>query len=306
VRPEHLDRLEREVDTLRDALRHAAADPDPTAEVEIASGLWRFWWVRGYLAEGLEICESILARRGFVPTPEGVRVIRSAASLAWTTDRVERASVLALEALSIARAIGDAYEEVSALNLLGVIGQLTDDFANAKVHLAEAIERADAAAMPSLVATARLNLGVIHLELGELDEARALLLDVLAQREREAATEGVAFAHLNLGTTELSAGNLAVAEAHYVAAVAAFGGIGFPARQANAIQGLAAVEAQTGRAIDAARHLGAAAAMLTPTGWGRNGSGPGDTATRIARDALGDDAFDAAFEEGRSADASRP
>ncbi len=50
--------LDTELDSLRDALRHAARDPDPTRELALASGTWSYWWVRGYLAEGRAICDG--------------------------------------------------------------------------------------------------------------------------------------------------------------------------------------------------------------------------------------------------------
>lgn len=114
---------------------------------------------------------------------------------------------------------------------------------------------------------------------------------MLAYREVEGSTEGIGFARLNLGDTEFDAGNLAIAEAHFRAAAEAFRSVGFHTRHGNSLQGLAAVEAATGRHAEAARHLGAAASLLAAAGWSADGTALAPIAEAEARQALGDAAF---------------
>src|SRR5262249_30922023 len=47
-----LDRLEREHDNLRAALRWAVDVPDGEIAQRLGGALWRFWWVRGHVSEG--------------------------------------------------------------------------------------------------------------------------------------------------------------------------------------------------------------------------------------------------------------
>jgi hypothetical protein len=54
--------------------------------------------------------------------------------------------------------------------------------------------------------------------------------------------------------------------------------VGFRARRAHALQGLAAVEAETQRAEAAARRLGLAAALLGETDWQADGTSLGPVA----------------------------
>lgn len=103
---------------------------------------------------------------------------------------------------------------------------------------------------------------------------------------------------LNLGQTEYEAGNLEAAEAHFAIAAEALRSVGFKARLANALQGLAAVEARTGRAESAARRLGSAATILATTGWAAGDSPLELAAASSARAALGDETFDRLFAEG--------
>lgn len=92
-------------------------------------------------------------------------------------------------------------------------------------------------------------------------------------------------------------GNYAEAEAHFADAEAIFRRLGFRTMEANARRGLAAVEAHTDREDSAARRLGAVDTFLGDTGWGDE-MGLAAQATEAARLALGDERFEALFQEG--------
>jgi predicted ATPase/DNA-binding SARP family transcriptional activator len=297
-----LRRLDEDLDSLRDALRHAAQDPDPTPELALASGAWRYWWIRGHLAEGRAVLEGIIERRGLIPTHAGSRTALAAAQLAWSMGDNARARALAADALDLAVHVGDITEQLSAHILFGLLAMNIREFGTAEQHFFEAIRLAESDGNLGLAYTARLNLAISYRESGRLNEAREHFRAVLDYCG-EGLSEGVGFAHLNLGETEYAAGKLAMAEEHLVAAAEAFRAVGFKVRLANALQGLAAVEARTGRAESAARRLGSAAALIGDTGWGADGSELVPAATAAAREALGDEAFDRLFGEGASSGA---
>ena len=298
VPPTAYDRLDVDLDNLRDALRHASRDRDPTRELAIASGVWRFWWIRGFLAEGRSICDGILERRGLVPTHEGIRTARAAASLAWSMGDWDRAQTVATAAMGIATRAGDDIERLSIHNTLGVIARSRGDLDVAERQMLQAIELAESLGNLELVNMYRMNIGTVYLDAGRLAEARERFQGNLDYRRPEGLSQEVGLAHLNLGQVELQAGDMAAAEAHFRAAFESLAAVGFKARIANSLQGLAAVEAQTGRAEMAARRLGAAAATIGETGWGVRDSPFEATAIAAAREALGDDAFDRFFREG--------
>jgi tetratricopeptide (TPR) repeat protein len=210
----------------------------------------------------------------------------------------ERAVALAEIALDAAVDVGDVVDQLSAHNLLGVMAYRRGQLQEAEDHLGDAIRLAESSGLHELANTSRLNLGAAYSEAGRLDDAREHLRAVLHDRLQEGLSEGVGFAHLNLGETEYAAGELAIAEEHFTAASEAFRAVGFKARIANSLQGLAAVEARTGRAESAARRLGSAAALMADTGWGADGSDLVPAATSAAREVLGDEAFDRLFSEG--------
>ena len=146
--------------------------------------------------------------------------------------------------------------------------------------------------------TATTNLSIVYLSSERLDEARESLHQVLAFRTTQGHTEGIGFARLNLGEVEFAMGHLDDAEAQFAGAADVFRSIGFRARWANALQGLAAVEARTDRHVSAARRLGMAAALLGDAGWGADGTGLAESTIEAARAALGDETFDRLFREG--------
>ena len=298
---EVLHSLDLEIDTIRDAFRYASRDPAGDREMELAAGIWRYWWIRGLLAEGRAVVDGILARRGVMPTRVGARTVRAAASLAWSMGHLGRARELAQQALDLAVAIGDPFEVHTAHNLLGVLATTAGDIDGAEYHHGAAIAVAEAHDLQELAMTSKLNLGVTYLEAGRLDAARYELELVLAHRLGEGLSEGVGFVQLNLGETEFEANDLTKAEIHFDAAAAVFRSIGFTARLANTLQGLAAVEARTARPAAAARRLGLAAALLGDVGWGADGTSLEPIAMEEARRALGDEDFDRLFREGASA-----
>ena len=56
-----LDRLEAEHDNLRAALDHLETSGDTQSALQLAGALYRFWWMRGHLAEGARRIELLLA-----------------------------------------------------------------------------------------------------------------------------------------------------------------------------------------------------------------------------------------------------
>ncbi len=59
-----LDRYEREHDNIRAALARAVAHQHAEMAMRILAACWRFWQMRGYLAEGREHADRVLAMPG--------------------------------------------------------------------------------------------------------------------------------------------------------------------------------------------------------------------------------------------------
>src|SRR5204863_6950019 len=69
---EWLQRLEEEHDNFRAALEHLLSRRAVEEGLRLGASLMWFWWLRGYLSEGRERLQALLAHSGYEPDPDGV------------------------------------------------------------------------------------------------------------------------------------------------------------------------------------------------------------------------------------------
>ena len=110
-----IDRLENEVDNLRDALDHFASVGPAESWLRLASALPDFWMARGHALEGLgHIGRALDANPA--PSPTRVRALNGASDLAEVSGkRRSQARLWAEEALALARQLGDPYGVAKAV-----------------------------------------------------------------------------------------------------------------------------------------------------------------------------------------------
>jgi predicted ATPase/class 3 adenylate cyclase len=119
--PTHLTTLGREYDNVRAALRWAIDRKDAQRALRLAGGLWDFWSVRGYYAEGRAWLGEVLA----LPDPEAglrkqrVRALQTAGHLANCQADYTAASALLEESRALAQDLGEDAEVAASLHLLG-------------------------------------------------------------------------------------------------------------------------------------------------------------------------------------------
>jgi predicted ATPase/DNA-binding SARP family transcriptional activator len=295
-----LETLGEEQHNLRAALDHAAAVGDAELELRLAVALWRYWWLRGYLAEGRARLENALAR-----TPPGSAALRAnayraVAGLAWAQGHLPTARERGEAGLELAAAHGARTVELACHTVLGLVATAERDFPRARHHLEAS--RAIAASIGSeedeLVA--KMNLGVLAFDAGDPAAAVVLWSDVLDHHRSNGNVEGEGFALLNLGLAAYRLDEMDAAEERFRAAAALFESIGFKERLAHALQGLAAVAADAGRDREAAAALGRAAVLLDETGAGGDGfeAELAREVERALRSRLGDAEFVAAYTDG--------
>jgi predicted ATPase len=98
--PELLDRLEKERANLREAISCFAGFPDGSfGDLEIADALFRFWWMRGHLEEGLTSLSDAVTRNPGAPVQLRASAMISAAVIAETRGDLTRAARLLDEAI---------------------------------------------------------------------------------------------------------------------------------------------------------------------------------------------------------------
>ena len=158
---EWLERFEAEADNVRATLRRSLDTGDTETGLRLASAIWRFWLQRGYLREGREWLEALLAIE-----PEGAPAVRARAYTAlggltyWLSDTeaTERAYDAALRIL---HQIGDLGAEAAAMYDLAFVPVMRGDRSDARRRLAASLTLAEEAGRPDVVALAQHSLGLV-------------------------------------------------------------------------------------------------------------------------------------------------
>jgi predicted ATPase/pimeloyl-ACP methyl ester carboxylesterase/DNA-binding CsgD family transcriptional regulator len=138
-----LDRLEVEHGNLRQALDWLSEthdDHDVAVGQRLAAALWQFWWLRGYLSEGRQQLESVLAQAPPTDaTPQRVKAATAAGVLAFRQGDYVAAHDHLRSSLDGARALGDAAAAAASLRNLGRMAIDRREFDTARQHLQESL-----------------------------------------------------------------------------------------------------------------------------------------------------------------------
>lgn len=206
------ERLETEQGNLRAALEWALAQPGeigPRA-VLAAAGLWRYWWRRGLINEGISWLERALERSD-VESRLRSRVLLSLARLYEARSNYARAEALINEALPISRRIDDQPRVAKALSALGEIAEDRADFQQASQlhHQALAIYRDRGLRRES--AGSLNKLATVDYFRGDFESAILLWKEALAivQELGDHSAAGILLG--NLGAAAMANGNIAQA-----------------------------------------------------------------------------------------------
>lgn len=258
-------RLRADEDNLRAALAWSGA-AEPRLQLRLASALWRFWWVRGELAEGRRWLGAALEHEVDDPVARAQALV-GIAGLSWSQGDLAAARCHALDAVDAARLANEPFLEASAHTVLGLAAKQEGRFADAREHLGSSMAVAAEAGLEVDLYVAKLNLATVELDAGELATAEPLLEEVLAWHEGNGPNaEGMGFALLNLGLVSHGLGDQKRAKERFARALEAFESLDFREHVADALHGLAAVEASAGRHEEAARLFGRAEPMLREVG----------------------------------------
>ena len=103
-----LDLLEQDHDNMRAAITWAAESGAAATGLRIGAALWRFWQMRGYLAEGLERVSQVLALPAASDDPERrAGALSAAAGLAYWLGDTDRSRALYEEEIQLRSELGD-------------------------------------------------------------------------------------------------------------------------------------------------------------------------------------------------------
>jgi predicted ATPase/class 3 adenylate cyclase len=170
-----LRRLDREHDDLRAALEWCLDQPgEGRAGLHIAAGLWRYWEIRGHLAEGRGWLERMVQAVGTDVSPLRANALTGAGNLAFMQGDFKAASTFHEASLALHRQIGDRQSVAYAANNLANAALQLGDHARARALYMETLEIARELGDVRGVAFGSINLADVAIRQGEVDEARAL------------------------------------------------------------------------------------------------------------------------------------
>jgi predicted ATPase len=291
-----LDRLEREHDNFRAALdRRQASDASETA-LRLAAALWRFWYLKGHLAEGRWRLESVLPTDER-PTAARAKALNGAAVMAVNTGDTEATKLRAEEALALHRKLGDAWGAAYSVFMLG---NAEDDAARAQQLYEESVRvfREHGDEHSALLVTR--NLASIYVHLGDGERARALYEDNL---ERARATHNDRIEASTLGALAMIAldeGRIEDAASMLKSSLRIHGKLRDVLDTAVDLCRFASVLARQGRAATAARLLASFESLGDEVGTRRSGVVEMNETTLAAiRARLDHAAIAVAWEQGR-------
>jgi len=201
------DRLEREHDNLREALRWAIEGAhSPDTALRLAGGLAEFWRERGHRSEGTCWLKRALALEGSNASLRA-GVLEGAARLAFYHGDYRSAIGLHEEKLALERELGDRRRIAMALRDFGVVAHHHKDLERATALFEESLglfQQLDDAAG---IAAARSGLGYVARDRGDYDRANRLLEESLGVYRRLHDVCGMYWTLMSLGFTASAQGD---------------------------------------------------------------------------------------------------
>ena len=180
-------------------------------ELRLAGALWRFWHLRGFLNEGQDRLDEILAAAGGDLTVEHEKILYGAAVLAHRLGDYARGEQLAAERLAISRARDDQKLIASSLLCLGLMVASKGEHERALALYTEGADVARKGGEKVILGMTINNLGDLALNQGDYETARSRFEEVLALEISD--THGIAVVLSNLGEVARMQGRIEEAKA---------------------------------------------------------------------------------------------
>ncbi len=261
-----LERLEGVHDDLRGALDWLGEHDEPELRLRLAASLGRFWYIRGYLSEGLQRLAQAVEGAHAADPALIAKALRTASALAVLRGDYLRARTLAEGALTLYREVGDDTGVVRSLSNLGAILLGLGELERAAETLDECVEAAETLGEARLIALARNNRGDVALSQGQLEIAADQFEQSLALLREADDVANVARSLYNLGAVEIERGRIELAQPLLLEALELSAGVNDKEDMAWCLIALAAVGVWAGKAEEATVVLGFADAFLDRIG----------------------------------------
>jgi predicted ATPase/class 3 adenylate cyclase len=296
-----LDRLETEHDNLRAALAWSTAGEDAAAGLRMAGSLWWFWNVRGYLREGRRWLSALLAAAPEREDDARAKALNGVGGMAFHQADYAAARAAYEDTLAIARRLDNRPRIAFALNNLAIVAHEVGDYSVAETLNEEALAIQRELGDPRGINISLHNLGTLAGQRGDYAAARTLYEESLAIRRSQGDRQAAAVSLNNLGVVAALQGDYASARSRHAESLRIRGELGDQWGVAESLEGLAIVELASSAAERAACMWGAAERVREEIGIPiQPRERPEyDRHVAAAREAIGNPAFETAWQEGR-------
>lgn len=298
---EWLDRMDAERENIRVAIAFAVADGDAETALSLCANIWRYWERRGNINEGRETLASALAS-GDGPPELRQRALNGAGALAGEAGDFAVSKLLFEESLALAEQLGDGYRAARVSGNLANLALYARDYDEAISRLEASTvymrEEGDDRGLSLMIQ----NLGIVHDHAGHRERAIELLTESVAVGRRAGDPTHVSSALRTLARVLLrdDGADPSQALAYLREATEISSEYNDRPGLTESLETLAAVAARQGDPATGATFIGVAGALRDAAG----GTLPPDEegwvtdTVAVLREALGDDAFEAAATEG--------
>lgn len=295
---EWLDTLEEEHNNVRAALRWLV-DKHAEAALRLCWAALQFWVRRGYLTEGREWFETALSKGGNASSQVRAKGLIGAGEL--TRDDPVAAGLFYERALRVSQDARDVRLIARSSKNLGISAQLNGDLPAARALFERALAAFRSIGDTLGIGYTLLPLGELARQQGDLATARAYYEDSLALFRQVGDQTGISVNLINLGAVACLDGDFDASRACFTEAIEISQRLGDRVFASVSLDGFGALMLARGEMGGAARLFGAAEVPREEIGFKLplTDSSFRDRYVSQAREALGDSAFTAAYEEGR-------
>jgi predicted ATPase len=294
-------RLEADLDNLRAALRWAQAYDAHETGLRLGGALWYFWFLSGRLSEGRGWLDALsTSAQGTGTAAVRANALVGASWLTLSQGAYAEATALAEESLALYDSLGDRRGRAAALTNLVCVALDQGDTARARPLAEESLALRREVGDGWGICISLNNLGCLAAVDGNNAQAEAIFAEYLDLACARGDARGMADALHNLGEVVEAQGDVARAHALLAEGLSLRREMGWVQGTVEGVEGIARALASEGHPSRAACLLGAGAALRVAKQTPLRPAEQDDRDRLVAavREALGAEAFDAAWAEG--------
>ncbi len=268
-----VNRLDAEMENLREAMRSAKEIRDYETLAQIAGGLWEFWYGRGYFTEGRRWLAEALTSTEEISPGAHIKLLLGAGTLAHAQGEEETAARFLEEALDTARRENEPHGLAMTLYLLGVVARDRGNYPVAITLLGESLSLSRSIDDVWKTTLATNSLAVLFQRQGEHARAAELLKESVDLARRLGDRWGTAQALSNMAHLARRLGEFERAALLYEESAALYQELGDQRGEAGALTNLGRIAERLGdpekavalheRSLGVSRRLGDRAGVAT-------------------------------------------